>query len=625
MKKEKQMSGIRSFAACCFLMLISFAGISQDVMLDRVEPPNWWTGFKDPTLQLMVHGKNIGLTTPRIGFTGVVIGKVHTVANPNYLFIDLVVTKTAFPCTFSIGFYMGDRRVADCNYSLHPRKPGSAERTSFTSADVIYLLVPDRFANGNPSNDNADGMLEQVNRSNPDGRHGGDIQGIADHAGFLKDLGVTALWSTPLLENNMAKYSYHGYSITDYYKVDPRFGTNDDYIALGEKLHANGIKLIMDMVFNHCGSGHWWIKDLPSPDWLNQHPEFTRTSYRAGTVSDPYLSDYDSAKFQSGWFDVTMPDLNQHNPFLAKYLIQNSIWWIETAALDGIRLDTYPYSFKDYMSAWDQAILKEYPDFNIVGECWSTVPDGIAYWQKDSPNKDGYNSHLPSVIDFAMYDAIRLGFMEQDGWNTGILRLYEILSQDFVYPDPQKIMVLADNHDVDRYLASQWQDIRKLKMAVAFILTSRGIPEIFYGTEVLLTTGEHKGDGAKRVDFPGGWPGDAVNAFAGTNLSAEQSDMFRFLTKILNWRKDQKVIHTGKLTHFVPVDGVYVYFRHDEEKTVMVAMNNSDYPKQIERMRYAEFLDRFRTAREVITGEIYEDLGQIEIPAKTAFILELGK
>ena len=443
------------------MMLLSLVVAGQDVMLERVEPPSWWTGFNNRSLQLMVHGTNIGLTTPVIRHNGIVIVKTHTVLNPNYLFLDLTISESAKPGIFTILFRQGEKTVLEYPYRLDARKPGSAERSSFTSADVIYLLMPDRFSNGDPSNDNFPGMKEQCDRSNPDARHGGDIKGITDHTGYLKDLGITAVWSTPLLENNMEKYSYHGYAITDYYRTDPRFGTNEDYLALAAKLHREGLKIIMDMVFNHCGLGHWWMKDLPTEDWVNRFPEFTRTNYRVGTVTDPYHSVFDSITFQTGWFDNSMPDLNQNNPFVAKYFIQNGIWWIEYAGLDGIRLDTYPYSFKNFMADWDKAILAEYPKFNIVGECWSTTPDGIAYWQKDARNADGYNSHLPSVFDFALYDAIRLGFSEKDGWNNGLTRLYDILAQDFVYPDPSDIIVFADNHDVNRFLSTQGEDVAK--------------------------------------------------------------------------------------------------------------------------------------------------------------------
>lgn len=616
---------MRKIGLLVAMMLISLAGAGQEVKLDRVEPPNWWTGFKNNSLQLLVHGTNIGLSTPELKYNGVVLENVNTVTNPNYLFLDLTITDKAKPGTFTIVFKQKGKQVASYEYRLDTRNPGSADRRSFSSADVIYLLMPDRFSNGDPSNDDMPGMKEQADRSNPDGRHGGDIKGISDHVPYLKDLGITAVWSTPLLENNMEKYSYHGYAITDYYRIDPRYGTNEDYRALVDKLHASGLKIIMDMVFNHCGSGHWWMSDLPSPDWLNQWPEFTRTNYRAGSMTDPYVSAYDSVKFLKGWFDVTMPDLNQHNPFLAKYLIQNSIWWIEYAGVDGFRQDTYPYAFKDVMAEWDKAVLKEYPYFNIVGECWATVPEGIAYWQKDSPNKDGYNSYLPSVFDFAMYDALRLGFMENNGWNTGIGRLYDLLSRDFVYPDPSHIVVFADNHDVNRFLANAGQDPAKFKMALAFVLTTRGIPEIFYGTEALLTTTGEKNDGRLRIDFPGGWPGDTVNTFTGTNVSAAQADMVSYLKKILNWRKSAKVVHTGNMKHFIPEDGVYVYFRYNEKKTVMVAINNSDEERKLEKEKYAEFLSKYNSATDVVSGKKYDSRFEIYVPSKTAMIIELGK
>ena len=607
------------------LLLVSFTLMGQEVILDRVEPPSWWIGFKNKSLQLLVHGPNIGLTTPELKYAGVVLEKVNTVANPNYLFLDLTVTDKAKAGIFTILFKQKGKKVAQYEYRLEARKPGSAERTSFSSADVIYLLMPDRFANGDPGNDNIPGLKEQCDRSNPDARHGGDIKGITDHTGYLKDLGITAVWSTPLLENDMEKYSYHGYAVTDYYRIDPRYGTNEDFLALAAKLHQEGMKIIMDMVFNHCGLGHWWMKELPTEDWISRFPEFTRTNYRIGTVTDPYASRFDSITFQTGWFDNSMPDLNQNNPFVAKYFIQNAIWWIEYAGLDGIRLDTYPYSFKRFMAEWDQAILSEYPNFNIVGECWSTTPDGIAYWQKDSRNADGYNSHLPSVFDFAMYDALRLGLAEKDGWNTGLTRLYSILAQDFVYPDPSGILVFADNHDVNRFLSTQGGDIGKLKMAMAFLLTTRGIPQIYYGTEALVTQGEGHGDGMKRLDFPGGWTTDTISMFTGQGLSNEQTDMHEYLKRLLSWRKDKEVIHSGQLKHFIPKDGIYVYFRYNRNDTVMVAINNSGEEKKIDKTRYDEFLKDVSRGTDILTGKTFDNLSEIILPSKTALILELAK
>jgi len=607
-----------------FYLLSSLFLPAQDITLQRVEPPFWWTGFKETRLQLMVYGKNISVTNIDIAYPGVTIKKTNRTENSNYLFVDLEISPETKPGKFQINFSQKDKIIANYPYELLARQKGSSSRKGFNSSDVIYLLMPDRYSNGDTTNDNIPGMKEKADRSNPDCRHGGDIKGILNHMDYFKDLGTTALWTTPLLENDMEKYSYHGYAATDFYKIDPRFGSKEDYLNLAATLHDNGIKLIMDMIFNHCGSEHWWMEDLPSADWIHQFTEYTSTSYRGGTVTDPYVSGFDSIKYLEGWFSTRQPDLNQDNPFLARYLIQNSIWWIELAGLDGIRQDTYPYSFKDFMAEWDKAVLKEYPEFKIVGECWLTNPVSIAYWQKDALNQDGYNSHLPSVFDFAMYDALRLGFMEKDGWNTGIFRLYEILSQDFVYPDPSKIVVFADNHDVDRYLGSQQQDVSKLKMAMVFILTTRGIPQVYYGTEVLMTTGEDKRYEQLRKDFPGGWKGDIINAFTGTGLSPEQLDMSAFLRTILNWRKSKEVIHTGKLKHFIPNDGVYVYFRYNDKETVMVAMNNNDIDsKTINSKRYSEFLEKFNSGEEVISGKTISDLSNIVVPAKSAIIIEL--
>jgi len=610
-----------------FFVLISWTSFCQEITLKRVEPPFWWTGFKNPELQLLIYGNNIGKTDPSVYASGIELKLVHVMDNPNYLFLDVLIDKNVTPGGFPIAFYKDGKKVAEYFYELRERKQGSSERKGFDASDVIYLITPDRFSNGDTTNDSPTGYLEKTDRSNPDGRHGGDIKGIVNHLDYIKDLGATTIWINPLLENNMAKYSYHGYSITDYYKTDPRFGSNSDYLTLSSAIHQKGMKLVMDMVFNHCGSQHWWMKDPPAKDWFNEFPEFTRTSYRSSTVSDSYHSQYDSIHFVKGWFDVTMPDLNQHNPFLARYLIQNSIWWIEYAGLDGIRQDTYPYSFKDFMSEWDKEVLAEYPNFNIVGECWNAYPDGIAYWQKDALNKDHFNSFLPSVFDFAMYDALKVAFNEKDDWSAGISKLYEILSRDFSYPDPSHIVVFADSHDADRYLSTQGQDIRKLKMAMAFILTTRGIPMIYYGTEVLLTTEKDKnGDGYKRVDFPGGWINDPINGFTGQNLSLPQLEMKQYLQGLLNWRKNKEVIHSGRLKHFVPNEGVYVYFRYNKNDCVMVCLNNNETDsKTIDRKRYGEFLDQYQSGKEIITGQVITDLSNIKILPKTAMIIELMK
>ena len=600
--------------------------LAQQAEIKRVEPPFWWTGFKNPSLQVMVYGRDIAKTGVSIAGNKqetVMITSVHKVSNPNYLFVDLKIGKACKPGFITLNFSMNGKVLTSCKYELKARHAGSADRQGFGNADVIYLIMPDRFSSGDSTNDNIAGMREKADRAKPDSRHGGDIRGIADHLDYLQDLGITALWMTPLVENDQAVYSYHGYSCTDYYKIDSRFGTNEDYAWLSGEIHKRGMKLIMDQVLNHCGSEHWWMKDLPSPDWINQWPEFTRSNYRSGTVSDPYISTADSTLFSRGWFDKTMPDLNQRNPYLEKYLIQNSIWWIEFAGLDGIRQDTHPYTFKDMTSEWCKCLLEEYPHFNIVGECWVNYPATVAYWQKGKLNINGYNSNLPSVFDFPLHDALIQAFNEKEGWNTGILRLYEIISQDFSYPNPMNIVTFADNHDVNRYLDTQNDDIRKLKMAMAFIMTTRGIPEIFYGTELLLTTGTDKGDGAKRKDIPGGWPGDKRNIFTSSGRNSAENDMHSYMKTLLDYRKTSTALQTGKLVHFIPVDGIYTYFRYSAKETVMVVMNNNDTEKTLETSRFNEFLKDFSTGWDVITGKPVAKLTRLTLPAKSTLILEL--
>lgn len=606
---------------CCPLLMQA-----QPVEIQRMDPPFWWTGFKNRNLQVLIHGKDVGKTTLSIsgGRPGdLQLKTVHRVGNPNYLFADLQCGVNAKPGVYTFTFTLNGKTAATAKYEIRARKAGSAQRKGFTSADVIYLIMPDRFANGDPGNDDMPGMREKADRSKPDSRHGGDIRGIMEHLDYLNQLGVTTLWMTPLLENDQPTYSYHGYSCTDHYRVDPRFGTNEDYRALADAIHEKGMKLVMDQVFNHCGSEIWWMKDMPSDDWLNQWPEFTRSTYRAGSVSDPYVSTVDSIQFARGWFDKTMPDLNQRNPFMKNYLIQNSIWWVEFAGLDGIRQDTHPYPFKDIMSEWGRRMNEEYPALNIVGECWMNYPATVAYWQKGARNLDGYNSYLPSVFDFPLHDALIQAFNEKEGWNTGILRLYEILSQDFLYPNPMNIVTFADNHDVNRYLDTQNDDVRKLKMAMTFLLTTRGIPQIFYGTELLLTTGADKGHGTIRKDVPGGWPGDQRNAFTPAGRTEAENAMYDHVHSLLEFRKNCPALQTGKLTHFIPSDGIYAYFRSDRKNTVMVIMNNNEEPKTVSTSRYSEILNKFRSGKDILGKKEFTALTNIEVPAKSALVIDL--
>ena len=605
------------------IFLIAAAISIAQVAIDRVEPPNWWVGMKNRNLQLMIHGNNVGKADPKVDVKGVRLKKYQK-AGPDYLFIDLQIGKDVKPGILKISLMDESKTLASYDYELKAREQGSAERGSFTTADNIYLIMPDRFVNGDPANDDMPGMLEKADRNNPHGRHGGDIRGIVASLDYLQKMGVTAIWSTPMLENNMPAYSYHGYAITDLYKTDPRFGTNETYREMVAEAHRKGIKVIMDMVFNHFGTKHWWMKDLPQKDWVNEWPEFTRSNYRGGVNIDPHASQYDKNRMLNGWFDVTMADFNQKNRFVANYLIQNSIWWIEFAGLDGIRQDTYPYPDQDFMAKWMLRIREEYPSFNVVGEAWLNTPQQVAYWLDGSPNKTGFRSNLTNVFDFPLMMAIQKAFNEGEGWDTGMARLYDLISQDFLYSDPNRLVLFVDNHDIER-IYPVLKSVENVKMALAFICTTRGIPMFYYGTEALSDRGMLEGDPGKRKDFPGGWTGDATNMFTGQNLSKDQQEIYYYMSKLLNWRKGNTTVQQGKLIHYIPEDGIYVFFRILGENTVMVIINNNTSAKKLETKRFRENLEGFKKGKDALEGNLIKDLDKIEIPAKTVRIIELSK
>jgi len=607
------------------LVLIFFSGFSfsAEVDLKKVEPPFWWTGMEDTHLQLLVYGENISSTRPEIDYPGVRLIKITQVENPNYLFLDLNIAPETQAGEFQINFMKDGRNLQQYDYELKQRRPGSAERIGFSNEDILYLLMPDRFANGNPDNDNAPDMLEKADRTNPDGRHGGDLQGLIENLDYLKGFGASAIWMTPFLENNMPQYSYHGYSTTDYYRTDPRIGTNELYKEYVEAAHQKGIKVIMDMVFNHCGSRHWWMDDMPMQDWLHHYPEIELTNFRTGTVIDPHASEYDREKTVDGWFVPTMPDLNQDNAFLANYLVQNSIWWIEYANLDGIRMDTYPYADKEFMADWMARINLEYPHFTVLGECWVEPVAMVAWWQDQSNIKNDYVSNLSTLFDFPMYFSIGRAFTEPNGWSTGIARLYETLGLDFLYADPDKLVTFGDNHDTDRILSRLNENVDDWKLAMAFLMTTRGIPLIYYGTEIGMTGLEHTGHGFIREDFPGGWEEDDRSAFDAEGRTAFENELFDYLSKLMNWRQHNTAAQNGKLTHFIPEDGIYVYFRENPECTVMVILNNSDMDRELETERFAEFLDHHESGTEIISGKKLNDLNDIKSKTKTAMIIEL--
>lgn len=610
------------------LMLISFAAFAQ---IKKVEPPFWWSGMKNTNLQIMLYGDKIAKCDVVLS-NGISVLDVFKPQNQNYIFVT-IDTGDLSPGTFDILLKDGKKIMYKYKYELKPRTENSALRKGFDSSDMMYLLMPDRFANGNPANDSQPDMAEKADRSFDGGRHGGDIEGIIGRLDYLQELGVTALWSTPLLEDNEPKYSYHTYAQSDYYRIDPRYGTNEDYKRLGGELHQRNMKLIMDYVTNHWGSKHWLIRDLPFPEWIHLWPDkdgLRRSNYRMTTQFDSNAAQTDIAACMDGWFDTTMPDINQSNPIVLNYLIQNAIWWIEYAGLDGLRVDTYSYNDKEGIAVWTKAIMDEYPNFNIVGEVWMHSQAQMAYWQKDSEigALGHFNSYLPSVMDFTLHDAVSVMFDEQTqySWqNEGIMRAYENFSNDFLYPDINNILVFAENHDTNRINQTYKNDFDKYRLAMTLIATVRGIPQLYYGSEIGMAGDKSKGDGDIRRDFPGGWTGDANNGFSKEGRTAEQNQYLDFTSKLFQWRKSKPVIHFGKTMHYVPENNVYVYFRYDDAQTVMVVLNNSEQDQTLQTNRFAERTRDYRKGKEAISGVLVDITNSVSVKAKSALILALEK
>lgn len=593
---------------------------------DRVEPPFWWVGMKNQQLQIMVHGESIGMYKPEIRYEGVSIERTVLTTNPNYLFIYIQIESGTPPGTFPIVFkdHRGKVRYS-ADYELLEREKGASERKGYDNSDVVYLITPDRFANGNPDNDNMEGMIETANRADEWGRHGGDIKGISNSLDYLADLGYTAIWINPLLENNQERASYHGYSTTDFYRIDPRFGSNQEYRELSAQAGEKGLRLIMDMIVNHCGSNHWWMKDLPSEDWINNPEDHFRTSHRRTTIRDPYASEYDLERFVDGWFVPTMPDLNQRNPLMADYLIQNAIWWIEYVNLSGIRIDTYSYSGNAFMNQWTCAIMNEYPNFNMVGEEWSLDPAVLAYWQKGKTNPDGYTSCLPGLLDFPLQHALVESLVEEEAWNKGMVNLYTMLSNDFLYADPFKHVIFPDNHDMSRIYTQLGEDMELLKMALVYFATMRGTPQFYYGTEILMSNLGNNSHGNIRSDFPGGWEGDPVNGFTGAGLSDQALEMQDFVRSLLNWRKNSEVVQQGRLMHFAPKEGVYIYFRYNENEKVMVVLNKSEEEQTIDPGPLTEMIRPGETGRDVLNEREVSMDGTLTVGPKQPLIIELNQ
>jgi glycosidase len=593
-------------------------------LIERVEPPNWWVGMKTNDLQILVYGNSINDLIPKISNSNIELTSFNKVQNENYLFLNISISENAKPDEVEIDFYKNNVLVDRYIFSLLEREKNASNVEGFDNSDVMYLITPDRFANGDPANDDVKEMYERPNRDNNRGLHGGDIQGIINHLDYIKDLGFTTVWLNPVLENNMKKSSYHGYSTTDYYKVDPRFGTNELFRELSINAKEKGIKLVMDMIPNHCGSEHWFFKDPPMDNWFNNQSGFKQTSHRRETVQDIYASEIDKREHADGWFVETMPDLNQKNQKMSKYLIQNTLWWIEYARLSGIRVDTYPYSDKDFMSDWTFAVMDEYPNFNIVGEEWSDNPIVISYWQKDKINHDGYVSYLPTLMDFPLQISFTEALLDDFSWGKGFIKPYTTLANDFLYPNPNNLLIFPDNHDMTRFFTQVNNDIDLFKMGIVYYSTIRGIPQFYYGTEILMNSDENPGDhGLIRTEFPGGWPDHSKNAFTGDGLSYKERQTQLFFKEILNWRKDNKVIHNGKLIQFAPKGGIYSFFRILNNKMVWVIFNRNNSPETLETSRFDELIENYEIAFDVINKKKVSISEKIIINAKSALILEI--
>ena len=613
-----------------FLFLL-FLAISF-AQIQKVEPAFWWHGMKNPELQILVYGKDISKYQVELS-DNIKVKDLTKTENPNYVFITINTDEVQKP-SFKINFKNGKKTVDSYTYELRKRKPGSADRNSFSSKDVMYLIMPDRFANGDPSNDSQPNLTEKANRNLPSGRHGGDLRGIINNLDYLQNLGVTALWLTPANEDNEKNTSYHGYAQTDLYKIDGRYGTNEEYVELSRDLQKRGMMLIQDYVTNHWGISHWLIQDLPTKDWIHQFKDgegkfgFKRSNYRTTSQFDTNVSEIDKQEALNGWFDTTMPDLNQSNPLVLNYLTQNAIWWIEHAELGGLRVDTYPYNDKVAMAKWAKAITDEYPKFNIVGEAWMYNPAHISYWQKDSKIGaiDGYNSNLPSVMDFTLFTDLPNALKEEESWDKGMIKIYNSFGNDFLYPDINNILVFFENHDTERFNEIFKGDVRYYKMAMSLIATVRGIPQIYYGSEIGMQGDKNKGGDADiRRDFPGGWKGDSQNAFNPETRTLEQKEFHDYTQKLLNWRKGKEVIHIGKTKHYMPKEKVYVYFRYNDNEKVMVIINNNEKDQTFDLNRFAESLNDVSKGKDVISGKEFSVSAQnkITVSGKSSLILEL--
>ena len=595
--------------------------------IKHVEPLSWWVGMNTP-LQLMINGEGISAFDVTIlpEGQGVAVAEVHKADSPNYLFVDVTISDDAVAGEYTLRFSDGKRRY-DRSYVIAERAEGSRLRESFTTADFVYLIMPDRFANGDPENDSTDDTVEKVMRSNPGRRHGGDLQGMIDHLDYIADLGATAIWSTPLLLDNENGASYHGYSCSDYYLIDSRYGSNELFKEYVDQCHERGLKVIMDIVPNHSSTSHWWYADQPFEDWTHQWDKYTQSNWTFSTNMDFNASKSDLYQMESGWFDRSMADMNLDNPYLLHYFKQWAVWWIEYSGLDGFRVDTYPYNEKMPMSQWCKAVMDEYPNFNIVGEVWTSSIPQLAYWQGGNANKDGFDSHLKSIMDFPLHDAIRAAMTESGncGWGQGMTRVYDVLSHDFVYHDLSNMMIMAANHDTDRIGDVCEGDARRMKIVHTLLATLRGMPQMLYGDELMFrSTDRSKGHPTLRVDFPGGWPGDRINLFDRAQHTGAAKEVYDYTRQIMNWRKSKDVIHNGKTLHFIDRDNTYAYFRYNDDEVVFVYINNTNNERVVPWERYSEISEGLDEGRNVITGESVAMSG-LKVAPMSALVVEFAR
>ncbi|WP_086592400.1 glycoside hydrolase family 13 protein [Hymenobacter crusticola] len=593
----------------------------KESAISRIDPTFWWVGMKNPKLQLLVHGPGIGSSQVSLRYEGVTLDGTQKLENPNYLLVNLTISPTAKPGKLALAF-SGNKKTT-YQYELRARNTDKSRVQGVTSADFIYMLMPDRFANGDPKNDVVKSTrVNHIARDSMYARHGGDLKGIENHFDYLKSLGVTAIWPTPVVENDMPKASYHGYAVTDYYAVDPRYGSNEEYAQFVQKAHQQGLKVIHDVVLNHMGSYNYLFLDQPAKDWLNQWPAFTRSNYNSQALNDPYGSQRDRDLYNKGWFDTTMPDVNQSNPLVATYLIQNFIWWVEYTGLDGYRIDTYPYSDPTFLMDWGKALLDEYPQLCMYGEAWVGSTAQQAFFARNIFQPvDGFKSNLPGVLDFQSNSAIQDALKE----NSNVSRLYDALQGDWMYEDATRNVVFMDNHDMSRIYSVIGEDLGRMKMGFAWLMTTRGIPNIYYGSEVLMKNFSNP-DGLVREDFPGGWAADKKNYFTAAGRTGQAGDAFNYLSKLGLYRKAHPVLQTGKLMQFIPQDNVYTYFRYDEQgNTVMVMLNGNKDAKTVDGTRFAERTNGYSSGTEITSGAAVPSLKSFAIPGHTAWVVELRK